>query len=201
MPSASDSAMSLIFKSILEGFTMRFDGGIKSLVKGACDASVELYNRISAELLPTPSKFHYTFNLRDLSKVFQGILMVTAKTCNNPETFTKLWIHESMRVFYDRLATTQDQSWFTHAVVELINRHFKQPWTHDDLFEEVFKSSDGQDDNEAADEDDHKSAPDPIIFVDYLRPGGDVRPYEIAKDFSKLGTLLDDYLDEYNVVR
>lgn len=39
-------------------------------------SSVEAYNRISAELLPTPAKSHYTFNLRDLAKVFQVILLV-----------------------------------------------------------------------------------------------------------------------------
>jgi hypothetical protein len=32
-------------------------------------ASIEAYNRISAELLPTPAKSHYTFNMRDLAKV------------------------------------------------------------------------------------------------------------------------------------
>ena len=36
---------------------------------------IDVYNTIQTQLLPTPSKSHYTFNLRDLSKVFQGILM------------------------------------------------------------------------------------------------------------------------------
>jgi hypothetical protein len=44
-------------------------------LQAACEpivsATVELYNAIRAELLPTPSKSHYTFNLRDMSKVVQ----------------------------------------------------------------------------------------------------------------------------------
>ena len=40
--------------------------------------TISVFHTISAELLPTPAKSHYTFNLRDLSKVFQGILMADA---------------------------------------------------------------------------------------------------------------------------
>ena len=41
--------------------------------------SIEVYKTVCSSLLPTPSKSHYTFNLRDLSKVFQGMLMMEAK--------------------------------------------------------------------------------------------------------------------------
>lgn len=32
-------------------------------------ASVDIYKNVGIKLLPTPLKCHYTFNLRDLSKI------------------------------------------------------------------------------------------------------------------------------------
>lgn len=41
-------------------------------------ATLKVFALTCKEMLPIPSKSHYTFNLRDLSKVFQGILMANA---------------------------------------------------------------------------------------------------------------------------
>ena len=37
-------------------------------------STIEIYEKLSATLLPTPTRFHYLFNLRDISRVVQGIL-------------------------------------------------------------------------------------------------------------------------------
>lgn len=42
-------------------------------------SAVEIYGRMSAELLPTPTKSHYVFNLRDLSKCVQGKVQISNK--------------------------------------------------------------------------------------------------------------------------
>lgn len=39
--------------------------------------TITLWNKIQAKMLPTPAKFHYLFNMRELSKVFQGIILAT----------------------------------------------------------------------------------------------------------------------------
>jgi dynein heavy chain len=56
-------------------------------------------------MLPTPAKSHYTFNLRDLSKVFQGMYQASAKKLTEAVGYFRLWAHETARVFCDRLTT------------------------------------------------------------------------------------------------
>lgn len=48
---------------------------MKDLNEPLVNATISVYMTITSQLLPTPAKSHYTFNLRDLSKVFQGMLM------------------------------------------------------------------------------------------------------------------------------
>jgi dynein heavy chain len=44
------------------------------------NAAVEVYGHITSDLLPTPTKSHYVFNLRDLSKCFHGVLQADSGT-------------------------------------------------------------------------------------------------------------------------
>ncbi len=68
--------MTLIFTSIVSGFLVanKFFEKIQQMADVIVFSTIEIYEKLSATLLPTPTRFHYLFNLRDLSKVIQGLL-------------------------------------------------------------------------------------------------------------------------------
>ena len=43
------------------------------------DATITIWEAVKRRLLPTPTKFHYTFTIRELARVFQGICGVAQK--------------------------------------------------------------------------------------------------------------------------
>lgn len=89
-----------------------FNESVQGVTDALVSATVELYNNIRAELLPTPSKSHYTFNLRDLSKVVQGVMRADTRNTTAPNQVLSLWLHECCRVFQDRLINDDDHGWF-----------------------------------------------------------------------------------------
>uniref|UniRef100_A0A4W5KJE8 Dynein heavy chain 3 AAA+ lid domain-containing protein n=1 Tax=Hucho hucho TaxID=62062 RepID=A0A4W5KJE8_9TELE len=72
LPTPSEHSLKQIFNAILSGFLSDFPQAVRSSAGSIVDAAVEIYHRMSVDLLPTPAKSHYVFNLRDLSKCVQG---------------------------------------------------------------------------------------------------------------------------------
>jgi dynein heavy chain len=72
-------------------------------------ATMDIYGIITTELLPTPTKSHYIYNMRDLSKVFQGVLRADRQFVDSKDAMTRLWVHECFRVFHDRLIDDMDR--------------------------------------------------------------------------------------------
>jgi len=124
VPPSSRAVMRAIFVTILDGHLKKFDQSVQVLATPAVNASVEVYERLIEEMLPSPARSHYTYNLRDLAKVFQGMISVTHEHCEDSHTFIMLWIHESSRVFSDRLISNADKNHFDALLHELLKRVF-----------------------------------------------------------------------------
>jgi dynein heavy chain len=84
IPTTTENAMRAIFTSILDGFFAEFPSTIANLSKNIVKASIAIYSHISEDLLPTPEKPHYVFNLRDLSNIIRGILQADIVTISKP---------------------------------------------------------------------------------------------------------------------
>lgn len=135
VPQLSEGAMQTIFVSILQSFfeARTFSEEITSLAGAAVDSTLEAYRRIAVECLPTPEKTHCTYNLRDVSKVIQGILQVKPTNCATQEHLYRLWSHESSRVFHDRLVDDSDRDWWWSCSQEIIKKHFNEEVEKDTL--------------------------------------------------------------------
>ncbi len=114
-------------------------------------ATMAVYKDAIESFLPTPSKSHYIFNLRDFARVIRGVMLcpsthmqVSTSTSlflcegkvNNTsfvllshqegDKLIRLWIHEVYRVFYDRLIDNDDREKFFNIVKERTAACFKQ---------------------------------------------------------------------------
>lgn len=79
--------------------------------------------RIVQEFLPTPDRSHYLFNLRDLSRVVQGMMLLRKEDYQKRDIMTKLWLHELLRVFHDRLINQTDRQQMLEIINEVLIRN------------------------------------------------------------------------------
>eukprot|EP00796_Vickermania_ingenoplastis_P010528 gene10529-7314_t len=116
-PTVSEPSMQRIFGSIIFGFLRQWESEeILALYSKIIAATKECFERISLEKLPTPTRSHYTFNLRDFSKVIQGIMQVTPTGVSSVDQFSRLFVHEVSRTFHDRLVDDEDRKWWWKTV-------------------------------------------------------------------------------------
>lgn len=168
----SSESMCTIFSSIITGFLLTTQPTISHVGDKLVQSSVNIYLQIQKDLLPTPLKSHYTFNLRDLSKVFQGVLMTNPKFISSKDALIKLWCHEGQRVFRDRLIDQDDRDWFNNAVLTELHSTLNSPsWEVKDFVD--------------------------VLYGNFLTREN--REYQELSDRKKINSVLVEYLDEYNI--
>ena len=174
------SSLFNIFDTIING-KMKGGGYDESLCDNASKvvkAAIEVYFKVCDSLLPTPDKSHYTFNLRDLSSVHQGLLQCKPKFMENVDQFLRLWIHENRRVFKDRLINDEDRTWFDNLLGDKIKEHF------DDISWDSIMPDEKTDRR--------------LIFGGFMDSSAEEQEYQEIVDIKKLDTVMAEYLEEYN---
>ncbi|XP_075316795.1 dynein axonemal heavy chain 8-like [Odontesthes bonariensis] len=164
-----------------------FQPSISAMVKCLVSAGRIVWQWTKVKMLPTPSKFHYIFNLRDLSRIWQGMLNVKAEECGDISTLLALFKCECTRVIADRFICSEDRDWFEKAVCRVIQEHV-DPNLVQELHSEPY-------------------------FVDFLRdapePTGEEdddacfdapKIYELVPDFQFLSDKLVMYQAQHNEV-
>ncbi|CAH2292037.1 dynein heavy chain 9, axonemal [Pelobates cultripes] len=86
--------------------------------------ALSLHQKVTSTFLPTAIKFHYIFNLRDLSNIFQGILFSTPDCLKTPQDLVKLYLHESNRVYRDKMVEEKDFDIFDKIQVEMVKKYY-----------------------------------------------------------------------------
>lgn len=114
----SDTSMDKIFGALGCGYFCieRFTQQIVQLVTELVPLTRIVWQKTKQKLLPTPANFHYVFNLRDLSRIWEGMLQITPNECLDNTMLLKLWCHEMQRVIYDKLTSASDKYWFIENV-------------------------------------------------------------------------------------
>ncbi|XP_031243962.1 dynein heavy chain 3, axonemal [Mastomys coucha] len=183
-----DEILTKIFSSIADwhfgkGFDVMFLRYGKMLVQ----ATQTIYKAAVENFLPTPSKSHYVFNLRDFSRVIQGVLLCPYTHLQDLEKFIRLWIHEVYRVFYDRLIDNDDRQTFFNLVKETTSNCFKQ--TMEKVLIHLSPTGKITDDNIRS-----------LFFGDFLKPESDQKIYDEIIDLRGLTVVMEYYLEEFNSI-
>ncbi|XP_029097542.1 dynein heavy chain 12, axonemal isoform X10 [Monodon monoceros] len=186
----SDETMVRIFSSIVAFYlrTREFPPEYFLVGNQIVNGTMEIYKQSMENLLPTPTKSHYTFNLRDFSRVIRGCLLIERDAVQSKHTMIRLFVHEVLRVFYDRLINDNDRFWLFTLTKNVIRDHFKESF--DSIFSHLRKG------NAPVTEEDLRN----LMFGDYMNPDleGDDRVYIEIPNIHDFSDIVEQCLDEYN---
>ncbi|KAJ3302063.1 Dynein heavy chain 7, axonemal [Kappamyces sp. JEL0829] len=192
--SFDEPTMFTIFNSIMEWHLQRFDfdGALRGMASSFVTGTMHVYQWAVENLLPTPAKTHYTFNLRDFSRVIQGLVLSHPAEFSSPAQMIRLWTHEVFRVYYDRLVADDDRAaLFTYTMNQIRSNFDAEPNT---VFGKVATGDDGE-----VQEDDLRN----VLFGDFVatKVPGTENKYAELQNFDVITEKCKLELSEYNQVK
>ena len=167
----SDVDLNTIFGTIINNHVYNWDKKLISIASRLTEASISLHKEISAKFLPSAIKFHYLFTMRDLTAVFKGLLNSRTKNFKTTQSLARLWYHESLRVYTDRLISEVEVQRCKDIIINIGKRFI------DDDPEKVFA--------------------DPIMYAHFSQ-NEELGNYTAMGDVNKVKKTLEAKLEMYN---
>eukprot|EP01065_Artemidia_motanka_P042621 TRINITY_DN5751_c0_g1_i1.p1 TRINITY_DN5751_c0_g1~~TRINITY_DN5751_c0_g1_i1.p1 ORF type:complete len:2793 (+),score=1080.74 TRINITY_DN5751_c0_g1_i1:401-8380(+) len=121
MPSPDD--LMLIYQSILAARWKGWGKEIQGMVVPLVQATIDLHGMVSEHFLPTAVKFHYSWTMREMYNVVQG-LTDAVQGLHEGDMLARLWRHECERTFRDRLVDSKDAAEYDNVVAQVVSKHF-----------------------------------------------------------------------------
>ncbi|KAK0068726.1 dynein heavy chain 8 axonemal [Biomphalaria pfeifferi] len=178
-----------------EGYfcSTRFVSIVVDLVKLLVPCTRIVWQKVKVKMLPTPAKFHYIFNLRDLSRIWQGILYIKGEECFTVRTMLNLWKHEVCRVIEDRFVNEEDKMWLQKTIQSVITEELGAdiaqlllPLPHFvDFMREAKEEAPADEEGGGGQANEEEAVEVPKI-------------YEIVEDYDILKNRLKTYAKDYN---
>nr|CAH8820074.1 unnamed protein product [Trichobilharzia regenti] len=105
-----ENAVKTIYSTILKQHYIRnsFPSAVIRAVDSLVEACMIAHDKISAVFLPTAIRFHYLFNLRDLTNIFQCLLFAQPDVFPTVISVIRQYRHEAIRVYTDKMIDMND---------------------------------------------------------------------------------------------
>ncbi|XP_004857611.1 dynein heavy chain 9, axonemal isoform X1 [Heterocephalus glaber] len=119
-------ALSSIYSTILTQHLKlgNFPASLQKSIPQLINLAFTFHQKIATTFLPTVIKFHYIFNLRDFANIFQGILFASVECVKSIQDLVKLYLHESNRVYRDKMMEEKDFDLFDKIQTEVLKKIF-----------------------------------------------------------------------------
>jgi dynein heavy chain len=189
-PLPSKESLFHIYNSVMRGHLSAFSGFNKEKVEEISSvivgATVQLHELVTNRFLPSSKKFHYQFNLRDLSSVLQGVCMSDPSVKFTMPMFARLWEHECRRVFCDRLVSEEDMANYDKlSTTVAMKKEFFKDAIEADIKAAAAKPKDPEDTSEV-----------PLLWTSFHNGSND--KYTLVPSNRILKETLSERLEGYN---
>lgn len=195
-----ESTLKHIYGSILKGHLLKFPENVRDVADVVVQMTLDLFRIATIELPPTPSKFHYIFNLKDLSRTYAGILLTQPVNFKEPRQLVRVWRNEFTRVFCDRLISDEDITLVHERMGTLVNKNFR-PDVRTRPSKISFRAEKLEKKESLSDMPINLFIMrDPLLFGDFRHGVVDEeeRIYEDLLDFTAVMHLFREIMDEYS---